>query len=83
MMKDNSLKIAFDYTYPDEAAMVVYQTYGGSMFGGEPNVGIKKIIVGEEAVKLYSGLTGKSIEDIVKEAGYTRYDMSTEEYEGK
>lgn len=63
-MIDNNLKISFDYKYPDEAALVVYST-----FGGEPTINIRKIITGEKAVKLYSELTGKSVEDIRKEAG--------------
>ena len=72
-MTDNNLKISFDYKYPDEAALVVYSTFGGGYFGGEPTIGIRKMITGEKAVKLYSELTGKSLEDIHKEAGY-KYD---------
>lgn len=73
-MTDNNLRISFDYKYPDEAALVVYSTFGGYL-GGEPTISVRKIITGEKAVKLYSELTGKSsIEDIKKEAGYTKYD---------
>ena len=72
-MSDNNLRISFDYKYPDEAAMVVFTSSGGGYFG-EPSVTVRKVITGEEAVKAYSMLTGKSIEDIRKEAGYTKYD---------
>lgn len=75
-MSDNSLRISFDYKYPDEAALIVYATFGGGYFGSSPEVTIKKVITGENAVKLYSELTGESIEDIIrKEAGYTEHDM--------
>ena len=74
-MTDNNLRISFDYKYPDEAALVVYSTFGGGMvLGGEPAINVRKVIVGEKAVKLYSELTGKSVEDIRKEAGDTKYD---------
>lgn len=74
-MHDNNLRISFDYKYPDEAALVVYSTFsGGYLVGGESTINIRKIITGNKAVDLYSELTGKSIEDIRKEAGYTAYD---------
>lgn len=73
-MSDNSLRVSFDYKYPDDAALVVYSAFGGGYFGGEPTVGIRKIITGEKAVKLYSELSGESVEDIRKKAGYTKYD---------
>lgn len=70
-MTDNYLRIAFDYKYPDEAALVIYTTFGGGFFlGSEPKIDVRKIITGEKAVKLYSELTGKSIEEVHKEAGY-------------
>ena len=72
-MSDNNLRISFDYKYPDEAALVVYNAIGGGYFG-EPSVNVRKIIIGEEAVELYSRLAGKTVEDIRKEAGYTKYD---------
>ena len=75
-MTDNNLKISFDYKYPDEAALVVYSTFGGGYLGGEPTISVRKIITGEKAVKLYSELTGNSVEDIRKEAGCTKYDGS-------
>lgn len=65
---DNNLRIAFDYKYPDAAALVVYELLGSSIFGGEASIRIRKAFLGEEAVKLYSQLTGKSIRDINKEA---------------
>lgn len=72
-MSDNNLRISFDYKYPDEAALVVCTVSGGSYFGS-PELHIKKVITGEEAVELYSRLSGKTVEDIRKEAGYTKYD---------
>lgn len=72
-MSDNNLRISFDYKYPDEAALVVYTAFGG-MIGGEPTVNVRKVITGEEAVELYSKLSGKTVEKIKKEAGYTKYD---------
>ena len=68
-MTDNNLKISFDYKYPDEAALMVYSTFSTGYFGGEPAVSVRKLITGEKAVKLYSELTGKTIEEIHKEAG--------------
>ncbi len=67
-MTDNKLRISFDYKHPDEAALIVYSTFGGGYFGGEPTIGVKKVITGEKAVKLYSELTGISVEEIEKEA---------------
>ena len=72
-MIDNNLRLSFDYRYPDEAAIIVYSTFGGG-FGGDPMINIRKTIIGEKAVELYSELTGKPVEDIRKEAGYTKYD---------
>lgn len=73
-MNDNNLRISFDYRYPDEAALIVYSTFGGGYLGGAPSINIRKTIIGEKAVEIYSELTGKSVEDIKKEAGYTKYD---------
>ena len=73
-MSDNNLRISFDYKYPDEAALIVYTTFGGVMIGSEPTVNVRKVITGEEAVELYSKLSGKTVEKIKKEAGYTKYD---------
>jgi hypothetical protein len=73
-MTDNNLRISFDFRYPDEAALIVYSTFGGGYLGGEPTINVRKVIIGENAVKLYSELSGKSVEDIRKEAGYTKYD---------
>ena len=68
-MMDNSLRISFDYRKPDEAALVVYKAFGGGYFvGSEPTVSIVKTVVGKRAVKVYSELSGKSIEQIEKEA---------------
>lgn len=67
-MTDNNLRISFDYRYPDEAALIVYSTFGGGYLGGEPTINVRKVIIGDEAVELYSKLAGKSVEDIRKEA---------------
>ena len=67
-MVDNDLKVSFDFRYPDEAALIVYSTYGGGYLGGEPKINVRKVIIGDEAVEIYSKLTGKSVEDIRKEA---------------
>ena len=69
-MTDNNLRISFDYKYPDEAALIVYSTFGGGYLGGEPTINLRKLIIGDEAVKLYSELTDESVEDIRKKAGY-------------
>ena len=71
-MSDNNLRISFDYKYPDEAALVVYNTIGG--YFGDASVNVRKVITGEEAVELYSKLSGKTVEKIKKEAGYTKND---------
>ena len=68
-MQDNNLKIAFDYKYPDTAVLVVYESWGNYILGGDSSIRVKKVIVGEEAIKTYSLLSGKSISDIHKEAG--------------
>jgi len=70
-MSDNNLRISFDYKYPDEAVLVVYTAFGG-VIGGEPTVHIRKVITGIEAVELYSRLSGKTVEYVKKEAGYTK-----------
>lgn len=67
-MQDNNLKISFDYKYPDEAALIVYSTFGGGYLGRDPAINIRKVIIGDEAVELYSKLAGKTVEDIRKEA---------------
>lgn len=80
-MQDNNLRIAFDYKYPDSPALMVYEAFGGSIFA-EGSIRVRKTIVGDEAVKIYSQLTGKSIPDIHKEAGninwWGAYDHETE-----
>ena len=82
-MQDNNLKIAFDYKYPDIAVLVVYESWISSLWGaGDASIRVKKTITGEEAVKMYSQLTGKDIPSIHREAGYTKFDMTTEEFNG-
>ena len=74
-MSDNNLRISFDYKYPDEAALIVYSTFGGgALLGSEPTINVRKLITGIEAVELYSRLSGKTVENIKKDAGYTKYD---------
>lgn len=68
-MQDNNLRIAFDYKYPDNPVLVAYEAFGSSLFGVDGSIRVKKTIVGDKAVELYSQLTGKSIPEIHKEAG--------------
>lgn len=68
-MSDNSLRIVFDYKMPDEPTLIVYKHFGGGYFlGSEPTISIMKTVVGKKAVALYSELSGKTIEQIEKEA---------------
>lgn len=69
-MNDNGLQISFDYKYPDNAVLITYRAFGGIMFGDTARISVVKTYVGEEAIRLYSALTGKSIPSIHKEAGY-------------
>lgn len=71
-MQDNNLRIAFDYKYPDSPALMVYDAFVGSIFA-EGSIRVRKTIVGDETVKIYSQLTGKSIPDIHMEAGNTNW----------
>ena len=81
-ISDNNLRISFDYKYPDDAALVVFNTTNSSfLYGSEPSVNVRKVITGDDAVKAYSILTGKTVEDIRKAAGYTKYDFSN--FEGE
>lgn len=67
-MSDNSLKISFDYKKPDEAVLIVYKIFGGGYFGGETGITVVRTIVGKKAIAIYSELSGKTIEQIEKEA---------------
>ena len=68
-MSDNGIRIAFDYKKPDEAVLITYKIWGGSVFiGNEPSMSVIKTFTGVKAVALYSELSGKSIEEIEKEA---------------
>lgn len=68
-MSDNNLKIVFDYKKPDEAALLVYRSFGGGVFlGSEPSISVVRSLVGRKAIELYSQLSGKSIEQIEEEA---------------
>ena len=82
-MQDNNLRIAFDYKYPDTAVLVVYESWGSAMWGGDSSIRVRKTITGEEAIKTYSLLSGKDIPSIHKEAGYTKYDFTTDEWKGE
>ena len=66
-MMDNSLKLSFDFKSTNEAALIVYKTMS-SYFMGDPTITIIHIFTGQEAIEIYSRITGKSIEDITKEA---------------
>lgn len=46
----------------------------GGYFGSS-DVVISKVITGIEAVKIYSGLTGESLENLKEGAGYTKRDI--------
>ena len=67
-MQNNNLRIAFDYKYPDSPALMAFEAIGASLFS-EGSIRVRKTIVGDKAVEIYSQLTGKSISDIHKEAG--------------
>lgn len=68
-MSDNNLRITFDYKKPDEAVLITYKVWGGAMFlGGDPSISVIKTYTGEKAIELYSELSGKTIEEIEKEA---------------
>lgn len=68
-MSNNEIRLAFDYKKPDEAVLITYKIFGGSLyFGGEPSISIIKTYTGEKAIELYSELSGKTIEEIEKEA---------------
>ena len=71
---DNSLRVSFSYVYPNEAALVVYKVVNGGYFGSS-DVVISKVINGLEAVKIYSGLTGESLESLKEGAGYIKRDI--------
>lgn len=73
---DNSLRVSFSYIHPDEAALVVYKVVSGGYFGSS-DVTISKVITGKEAVQIYSGLTGESLESIKESAGYTNTKNNT------
>lgn len=76
---DNTLRVSFNFVYPNEAALVVYKVMTGGYFGSS-DVVISKVITGIEAVKIYSGLTGESIESLKENAGYTKrvYEIKEE-----
>lgn len=75
-ISDNNIRISFDYKYPDEAVLVVFTTNGGGYLYGDQGVNIRKVITGKKAIGIYSELSGKPIEKIQKDAGYTKYDES-------
>ena len=68
-MSDNGIRIAFDYKKPDVATLVTYKIWGGTTYlGGEPSISVIKTYTGGKAIALYSELSGKTIEQIEKEA---------------
>ncbi len=68
-MQDNNLRISFDYKYPDAAVLVVYESWGSAMWGGDTSIRVRKTLVGDEAIRTYALLSGRDIADICKEAG--------------
>ena len=74
-MQDNNLRIAFNYNYPDTAVLVVYESWGSAMWGGDPSIRVRSTLVGEEAVKVYSQLTGRDISSIHKDAGMKPFEI--------
>ena len=81
-MSDNNLRISFDYKYPDTAVLIVYESWGG-MLTSSPEIRIRKTFTSEHAVRLYAMLTGKTVAEVHKEAGYTKYDFTSEEREAQ
>ena len=68
-MSDSGIRIVFDYKKPDEATLITYNVWGGSMLlGGEPSISVIKTYTGLKAIQLYSELSGKTIKEIEKEA---------------
>ena len=67
-MSENNIKINFDYRKPDEPVLIAYKTFQTGFFSAEPTVKILKTIIGKKAIEMYSELSGKSIEQIEKEA---------------
>ena len=78
-MQDNNLRIAFNYNYPDTAVLVVYESWGSAMWGGDPSIRVRSTLVGEKAVKVYSQLTGRDIPSIHKDAGMKPFEIKEEE----
>lgn len=74
-MSDNNLRVSFDYKYPDESVLIIYELLGRG------DIRVIQTYVGENALQLYSQLTGKSIDIIRRSAGYTKYDYQTESRE--
>lgn len=74
-MTDNiNLRISFNYKYPDEAVLAVYSAFGGGYLGGDPTINVREVIIGEKAVEIYSKLTGVTVNDVKKGAGYPKED---------
>ncbi len=60
-MYDNTLRISFEYKKPDEAVLAIYTVIGS-------RIDVVRADVGEKAIAIYSELSGKTIEQIEKEA---------------
>lgn len=71
-MSDNNLRVSFDYKYPDEPVLIIYELLGRG------DIRVIQTYVGDKALQLYSHLTGKNIDTIRRAAGYTKYDYQTE-----
>ncbi len=67
-MTDNSLRMTFDYKYPDEPVLMLYKVTSFGMYVSEPSISIVKTFVGIDALNLYSVLSGKDRDEIKKEA---------------
>ena len=63
-MSDNNLRVSFDYKYPDEPVLIIYELLGRG------DIRVIQTYTGEKALQLYSQLTGDSIDTIRHEAGY-------------
>lgn len=74
-MSDTSLKIAFDYKWPDIATLIIYKVWStGFGLYAEPSISIIKTYTGNEAIDIYKKLSGKTDEEIFKEGGMPMED---------
>ena len=72
MNRDNNIRISFNYVYPDEPVLVVFDVNDVSFLAYSSSVSsvhVRKAIVGKKAIGIYAELTGQSVEQIMKDAG--------------